>query len=47
MKKYVFFNYFDNIEFYLDEVFKDNNKFYWKFMKDIFKIKLSLDILFI
>lgn len=46
MKKHALSNYYDNIEFHLDEAFKDNNNLYWKLMKDTFKTKsiLSSDI---
>lgn len=44
MKKHALSNYYDNIELHLDEAFKDNNKLYWKLMKDTFKTKPSSDI---
>lgn len=47
MKKHALINYiyYDNIEFHLDEAFKDNNMLYWKLMKeDTFKTKPSSDI---
>lgn len=43
-KTHALSNYYDNIEFHLDEAFKDNDKLYWKLMKDTFKTKSSSDI---
>ena len=37
-------NYFDSIDEYLDDSSKDNNKLYWKLMKESFNIKLCNEI---
>ena len=44
MKKHAISNYYDSIDTYLDDSSKDNNKLYWKLMKESFNIKLSNDI---
>ena len=44
MKKHALSNYYDSIDTYLDDSSKDNNKLYWKLMKESFNIKLSNDI---
>ena len=37
-------NYYDNIEVYLEDSSKNNNKLSWRLMKDSFNIKLSNEI---
>ena len=44
MKKHAISNYYDSIDTYLDDSSKDNNKLYWKLMKESFNIKLSNEI---
>ena len=44
MKKHAISNYYDNIEVYLDDSSKNNNKLYWRLMKDSFNIKSSNEI---
>ena len=39
MKKHAFSNYYDNIETYIDDASKSNNKLYWKLLKDVFQSK--------
>ena len=43
-KKHAISNYYDSIDTYLDDSSKDNNKLYWKLMKESFNIKLSNEI---
>ena len=39
MKKHALLNYYDNIESYIDDASKNNNKLYWKLLKDVFHTK--------
>ena len=40
MKKHAISDYYDSIDTYLDDSSKDNNKLFWKLMKESFNIKL-------
>ncbi|XP_062594120.1 uncharacterized protein LOC134255611 [Saccostrea cucullata] len=44
MKKYAIANYYDSIEMHRVDANKNNNKLYWKLMKDAFNVKSSNDI---
>ena len=44
MKKHALQNYYDNINVYINNASKDNNKLYWKLVKDVFQTKLTNEI---
>ena len=44
MKKHTCSNYYDNIDIYLHESYKDNTKLYWKLLKDTFKTNHTSNI---
>jgi hypothetical protein len=44
LKKHALKNYYDNIDVYINDASKDNNKLYWKLMKDVFQTKPSREI---
>lgn len=44
MKKQAFSNYYDNIETFIDDSSKSNNKLYWKLLKDVFQTKTASEI---
>ena len=44
MKKYALSNYYDSIDFYISDASINNNKLYWKLLKDVFRAKPTNDI---
>lgn len=44
MKKQAFSNYYNNIETFIDDSSKSNNKLYWKLLKDVFQTKTASEI---
>lgn len=46
MKKYAINNYYNNLELSLLDSSKNNPKLYWRLLKNVFNIKMSIDSLF-
>ena len=44
MKKHAIANYYDNIDSYLRDANKNNQKLYWKLLKDTFHTKSTTEI---
>ena len=44
MKKHALQSYYDNIDLYINDANKNNNKLYWKLLKDVFHTKPTMDL---
>ena len=44
MKKHAILNYYNNIETHLNDCSKNNNKLYWKLIKEVFQVKSNNEI---